>query len=91
MTFSIHYSCKFHAAVNAAAAAVVGKSFSNLGFSTAACPWCARSKSALVMQDDGNLVLYGSSTLISSRYAIRVDGRVLWQTGTGVPAGSKRN
>ncbi|WIA32961.1 hypothetical protein OEZ86_006126 [Tetradesmus obliquus] len=70
---------------------VVGKSFSNLGFSTAACPWCARSKSALVMQDDGNLVLYGSSTLISSRYAIRVDGRVLWQTATGVPAGSKRN
>jgi hypothetical protein len=40
------------------------------------------------MQDDGNLVLYGSSVVIASRYAIRVDGRILWQTG--VP-GKKRN
>jgi hypothetical protein len=68
--------------------AVVGKTFSNIGFSTPACSWCSRSKSVLVMQDDGNLVLYGGSTFLLRQFVVRVDGRILWQTG--VP-GKKRN
>ncbi|KAF6253630.1 hypothetical protein COO60DRAFT_403192 [Scenedesmus sp. NREL 46B-D3] len=68
---------------------VVGKTFSNIGFSSPACSWCSRSKSVLVMQDDGNLVLYGSSVVLRSRSVIRVDGRILWQTGSA--ASNRRN
>lgn len=63
--------------------AVIDNKWNTVRVISAPCPSSAcgsPSSSVLVVQNDGNLVLYASAITVATGF--RVDGRILWQSGT---------